>query len=133
MSGKTLLVVDDEAIVLSVSKRILESAGYRVLCAADGAQALEACRDKGNLIDAVLTDINMPRVNGPALVQCLAQSHPGMPVMFMTGYKQDSPIMQEFLREPHLDGHKVIQKPFTPKELVAAISKLIAEAPGGAH
>jgi CheY-like chemotaxis protein len=67
-SRSTILVVDDEPAVLNLVKVILEAAGYAVLGACSGQEALALCQNQNHLIDLLLTDIDMPDVSGPELV-----------------------------------------------------------------
>ena len=121
---KTVLVVDDEPFVLTVAQRILQSAGFKVLTATDGDEALQLCREDES-IDLLLTDINMPRVNGPDLVRCFARTRPDVPVIFMTGFDPEAEMVQNLLAEPKLNGHLLMKKPFKPRELIGQVKRLL--------
>src|SRR5919199_1387578 len=83
-AGVSVLVVDDEAAVRRFAARVLERDGFEVREASDGAEALELVRKFGPEIDAVVTDIVMPRMNGVELMEALSASHPDLPVLLMS-------------------------------------------------
>jgi two-component system cell cycle sensor histidine kinase/response regulator CckA len=80
------LVVDDETSVRRFARRALVEEGFVVEEAADGVEALTLVRSGTRAVDAVVSDIVMPRLNGVQLVQELARSHPGLPILLMSGY-----------------------------------------------
>jgi two-component system, cell cycle sensor histidine kinase and response regulator CckA len=82
----SVLVVDDEDAVRRFAMRVLEREGYLVIEARDGVEALELIKQGGTLLELVLSDIVMPRLNGVELMQALAASHPELPVILMSGY-----------------------------------------------
>ena len=83
--SRRILVVDDEPSVRRFASRVLVEAGYLVEEAMDGVTALERVTDGGRL-DAVVSDIVMPRLNGVELVKALAVTHPALPIILMSGY-----------------------------------------------
>lgn len=87
---ETLLLVEDEAPVRRVAKRILESAGYSVLTAANGEEGLLVCAQSATRIDLVLTDVVMPVMGGRAFAERAVQMRPGIKVVYMSGYTGDA-------------------------------------------
>ncbi len=89
---KTILCVDDNEQALSIRKIILETRGYRVLACNNGEMALEAFRRGG--IDLVLTDLNMPGVDGPRLIEEIKNISPQTPAVLISGrtkiYERDT-------------------------------------------
>ena len=83
--SRRILVVDDEPAVRRFASRVLVEAGYLVEEAMDGVAALERVTD-GERLDAVVSDIVMPRLNGVELVKALAVTHPALPIILMSGY-----------------------------------------------
>ena len=83
--SRRILVVDDEPSVRRFASRVLVEAGYLVEEAMDGVVALERVTD-GERLDAVVSDIVMPRLNGVELVKALAVTHPALPIILMSGY-----------------------------------------------
>jgi len=120
-SSLTILVVDDEPAVLHLVKSILEPAGYAVLVASSAQQALGLV-EKGNAVDLLLTDINMPRISGLVLASRFSELTPHLPVMFMTGHRADNFGIEVLLREGSFSECKVIYKPFTARELISEVA-----------
>ena len=114
--SKTVLVVDDEAGVRSVTARILRHSGYQVIEANDGADALRmmASATQPHL---VLTDVSMPQVGGIELTQLLRKRWPGLPVIFMSGFASSE--LQQL--ESVVTNTTVLQKPFAIPALLDAI------------
>lgn len=81
-----VLVVDDETTVRRFTARVLCDEGCRVSEAGDGEEALAMVRQGASPVDVVVSDVVMPRVNGVELLRQLAASHPGLPVILMSGY-----------------------------------------------
>jgi PAS domain S-box-containing protein len=111
--SETLLVVDDDVLVLRVASRSLERLGYRVFSAGSAAQATAIAAEHGRELDLLLTDVSMPGQRGPGLAEELQGEWPHLKVLFMTGYPlESSPLGAD---APHL------AKPFSPEELAQAI------------
>jgi signal transduction histidine kinase len=119
-TGGTILVVEDEAGVRNACRRILERAGFGVIEASDGAQAL--AKLDGLRIDLLLTDVVMPGgMSGRDLATQLEQLRPGVPVLFMSGYNADA-IAKRGVLEP---GISVVEKPFTSADLLRKVRELL--------
>jgi signal transduction histidine kinase/CheY-like chemotaxis protein len=118
--GGTVLVVEDEDGVRNACRRILERAGFRVLEASDGSQAL--AKVDGLQIDLLLTDVVMPGgMSGRELARQLEDLRPGVPVLFMSGYNADA-IATRGVLEP---GISVVEKPFTSVDLLSKVRELL--------
>jgi two-component system, cell cycle sensor histidine kinase and response regulator CckA len=111
----TLLVVDDEDAVRKTMKRILESAGYTVLEASNGENALRICVAHGDAIDLLVTDLRMPKMDGRELTRRARELRPHMGVLIVTGLADGSPLPS--------DG--VLAKPFSAGGLLARIEQLL--------
>ncbi len=85
-AGPSILIVDDEGAVRRFAARVLERAGYAVVEARDGVEALELLNQGLGWFDAVVSDIVMPRLNGVGLMQAISTTQPGLPVILMSGY-----------------------------------------------
>ena len=83
--GELILVVDDEAAVREITKQTLEAYGYRVVLATDGADAIAVYARESAEIAAVLTDMMMPVMDGPATIQVLRRINPGLPIIAASG------------------------------------------------
>jgi CheY-like chemotaxis protein len=110
---ETVLLVEDEAAVRNLAKRILTQRGYRVLEAADGAIALRVAAGHVGEIDLVLTDVEMPNLGGRGMVEELKELSPGLTVLFMSGYPKD----EVFPEAARAEKTAYLQKPFTGETL----------------
>ncbi len=118
----TVLVVDDQAAIRDVAHRVLTRAGYRVVTAADGHEALGFLRDPEMAADLVLTDVVMPGMTGAAFAAQAHAMRPGLPMLFMSGYEQDD-AAGEGWPDP---GAQVIGKPFTRAALLTRVTQMLA-------
>jgi CheY-like chemotaxis protein len=123
-SGETILLVEDEATVRSLAKKILSQRGFRVLEAADGAIALRLAAGHVGEIDLVLTDVAMPNLGGRGMVEELRELSPGVRVLFMSGYPKEEvfPDKQTARLTPYL------QKPFTGETLFSEVRAALGYA-----
>jgi two-component system, cell cycle sensor histidine kinase and response regulator CckA len=122
----TVLVVDDEPALVNLAKMALEAGGYEVLTAFNGRQALEVYANQKDRIDLLLTDMNMPRMNGAELACSLVELLPGLPVVFMTGDHTATPKLEILVRHGPFSDCRIIRKPFTPAQLLEEVAHLIA-------
>ncbi|MEX1185738.1 MAG: response regulator [Gemmatimonadaceae bacterium] len=114
---ETVLLVEDESSVRVLATRILREAGYRVLIAANGADAQSQFDRNESLIDLVLTDVVMPGVGGPELLARLHACNPTLPVLYMSGYTEQSIATRVGLDR----GIPFLPKPFTAAELLRSV------------
>ena len=108
-----VLVVEDEELVRGFVRRALEGAGYEILLAEDGQDALDVMGASDAPVDLVLTDVVMPRLNGTELAERIAGLAPGVPVLFMSGYLPNHTLSAHLWDNPEL----LLRKPFTSTEL----------------
>ena len=127
-AGSTLsvLVVDDETAVRRFACRVLERAGYGVLEAVDGVEALELIQSQTVSFEAVVSDIVMPRMNGVELMQALSVSQPELPMILMSGYAT-SALSELGIVTPC----SILPKPFSGERLLAEVSRCIRRPDGG--
>jgi len=97
-SKYTILVVDDEELLRKFIVTFLSQLGYSSVTAIDGVDALD--KMKGNKIDAVITDIKMPKMDGIILTKEISAQYPGVPVMVMTAFDEEYSQAQRFLSGP---------------------------------
>jgi PAS domain S-box-containing protein len=119
-TGKTILVAEDEDGLRDAVTRHLRRAGYQVLDAPNGREALHTAERHGDSIDALLTDVVMPVMNGRELAEALQHSRPEIPVLYMSGYAAPLMTAQGVLPQ----GVTVLSKPFTRSELLQALDTL---------
>jgi PAS domain S-box-containing protein len=119
--SETVLVVEDEPAVLSLSRRALEAQGYVVLAASDAAAALRVVERHGGTIHLLLTDVVMPGLSGRELADRLAAQRPGIRVLYMSGYPGDA-VVQHGTLPP---GSAFLQKPFSPDGLARKVRDVL--------
>ncbi len=124
VDSAVVLVVEDEAMVLRLAVRVLESRGYHVLSASTAEEALAIAGEQSGEIDLLITDVILPGMNGSALAQTLAESRPGMRVLFASGYT-DNMIQQHGVLGP---GVEFLQKPYMPSTLLTRVREVLAPA-----
>ena len=119
------MLVEDEAPVRRIVEEMLTRNGYRVLAAADGLAALEVSRAHDGPIDLVITDVVMPRMNADELVAQLEAEHPGIPILFISGYVDD--VINRYGVETW--SRRLLGKPFSEAELLDKVREILdAEA-----
>jgi PAS domain S-box-containing protein len=118
---ETILVVENDDALREATRRILDSNGYRVLVAADGADAIAAATVHPGSIDLLLTDIIMPRMLGKELAERLRRLRPGVMVLYMSGFAQT--VLRPL---GHLeDDSTVIEKPVSAAELLSRVRRAL--------
>jgi signal transduction histidine kinase/FixJ family two-component response regulator len=118
--GKTVLVVEDEREVRELACEFLKAAGYSVLTAEDGLEALEITKRLGKSIHLVLTDVVMPRMRGTALARQLKTLLPHLKIVYMTGYLGQNGEGDEYLKDAFF-----LQKPFSRESVVGQIGEAL--------
>jgi two-component system cell cycle sensor histidine kinase/response regulator CckA len=117
----TILVVDDEPLMLRYLGTILRDAGYEVLLADGGDEALAACKSAACCFDLMITDVVMPRMNGQELADCMNLRHPQAPIIFISGYPKTPRILAGLTGRGFRNGYTYLAKPFEKKELLAIV------------
>jgi two-component system, cell cycle sensor histidine kinase and response regulator CckA len=97
----------------------LQRYGYQVMAAVDGRQALELFRTYGHVIDAIVTDVNMPEMKGPELVGAVTASGAALPVLYISGFTAETLRLQDTAPR-----HAFLAKPFAPADLARAVQQL---------
>jgi len=128
---ETLLLVEDSAALREMILEVLEQHGYRVLQAGHGEQALEVLREHKQAVDLLLTDVVMPRLGGQDLANEVRLLHPGIRVIYMSGYTDGAISRAGILGE----GVTLLEKPFTSERLTRGVREaldgpLAGDAPG---
>ena len=116
---KTILVVEDTALVLKTVRMILENANFTVLAAASADEAMQLA-GSAKTIDLLLSDVMMPDVSGPDLALKLKELRPEMRVILMSGYRSGGMLVLNY-------GWYFIDKPFVAAQLVAKINEVLRE------
>ena len=118
-----VLVVDDEAPVRAVERRVLEHLGYSVLEATNGTELVEVLAG-GTQVDLLIADLDMPVVRGDEMARRVRRSRPDLPVLYVTGH------VDWLMEHPLGEGEAFLEKPFTAAGLLEAVSKVLHSAPG---
>ena len=117
---ETILLTEDEADVREIAKQFLESGGYRVVEAKDGADAIRLAREGKAKIDLLVTDMVMPGITGQELAVKLQQEIPGLCVIFMSGYSEHA-ATEMVDADP---GVRLLTKPFSRAALLRAVREI---------
>ena len=120
--ARTVLLAEDEPPVRRLVRRVLTRRGYHVIEAANGREALDIARAHPGPIDALVTDVVMPEMTGPELAEALRMDHPGLPVLFTSGYNEEG---MEGTGVVSGLGIAFLQKPFVPDDLVRLLGELL--------
>jgi two-component system cell cycle sensor histidine kinase/response regulator CckA len=119
--SETILLVEDDDQVRLVARGILRRSGYHVIEARNAGEALLHSEEHTGTIDLLLSDVVMPQMSGPALAKRLAGVRPGMKVLCMSGYTDDS-----IVRHGVLDANiAYLQKPITPEALTTKVREVL--------
>jgi two-component system cell cycle sensor histidine kinase/response regulator CckA len=122
IGSETILVVEDDETVRKFAERALKGFGYRILIAANGEEAVRIAGEYEGSIDLMLTDVVMPGMSGQDLEDKLKASKPGIKVLYMSGYTDDTIVHHGILDR----GKIFLQKPFT----IEALGRKVKEALG---
>jgi PAS domain S-box-containing protein len=119
--SETILLVEDEDLVVQVGQALLERLGYRVIVAKDGKQAVDTIAKKGDDIDLVILDLIMPKMGGDKAFDLIREIQPAMPVILSSGYSLNGQANAIIRR----GCNDFIQKPFTISELSQKVRKIL--------
>ena len=117
----TILLVEDEESVRRLARRVLENAGYRVLEATQGHEALAVAEQWLGAVDLVITDIVMPGMSGQELTLRLRERHPTLRILYVSGYTDDAILQHGTL----LPDTAFLHKPFSPGLLTAKVREML--------
>lgn len=122
----TILIVDDEPMMLEMNADMLASFGHQTMVARDGQAGLDCFLEDPTAVDLVITDINMPVMDGPTMIREMRKARPGLPIIAVSGLSQ-----ADHARDgTGLEGTEILHKPYSTDQLLAAIAaKMTASAP----
>jgi CheY-like chemotaxis protein len=120
---ETILLVDDDEQVRLVARGILRRQGYHVIDAKHAGEALLHCEQHVGTIHLLLTDVVMPQMSGPELARRLTSTRPGLKVLCMSGYTDDSIVRHGVLA----DQIAFLQKPFTSESLTRKVREVLGD------
>ena len=119
-AARVILLAEDEPLVQRVAARVLTQAGYFLLCGDDGLHALKLSRQYMGEIDLLLTDIQMPNLNGLELIGRIREERPEIRVLAMSGHALDPGGVSDI---------PLLRKPFTPTTLKHHVLQIISPDP----
>ena len=117
----TILIVEDDAALLQVTRRSLDEIGYTILSARNAAEAMDTSMQYQGAIHLMITDVIMPGISGSRLAARLSPARPEMKVLYVSGYTDDAIVHHGVLE----NGLAFLQKPFSPKALARKVSELL--------
>lgn len=121
--GETILLVEDEPGIMKMGQIILENLGYRVLAANTPDEALRLAKENSDVIQLLITDVIMPKMNGRNLAEQLHNFFPNLKTLFMSGYTSDVIAHHGVLDQ----GVNFIQKPFSKKNIAFKVKKVLEQ------
>ncbi len=119
--NELVLVVDDEAALREITKATLESFGYRVVVAADGAEAVARSAEHSEVLALMVTDLQMPHLDGISAIRAVRRLCPQLPVIAMSG----SPMEQEAVERSGVEVHAVLTKPLSAAALLLEMDRIL--------
>jgi two-component system cell cycle sensor histidine kinase/response regulator CckA len=114
---ETILIAEDHESIREMARQTLAGAGYKVLCTSDGQEALQVCQREAP--DIVILDVVMPKLGGSATAACLLERFAGLPILFTSGYSQDSEAIAA------VPGSQYLQKPYSPTALARMVREML--------
>jgi two-component system cell cycle sensor histidine kinase/response regulator CckA len=118
---RTVLLVDDDEGVLAILEHTMAQQGWRILAAENGEQALQSCRDQIDAVDLVITDLQMPEMNGNELAKRLRELKPALPIIFVSG--DSGSDLADAVKA--LPNHRYLKKPFRTSELAELVTNFV--------
>ena len=123
-NGEMVLVVDDEASVLTITSQTLQAFGYRILTATDGADAVAVYAENKNEIAVVLTDMAMPIMDGPATIHAMMRVNPAVKIIATSGLNENSRVA----KASGAGVQHFLMKPYTTETLLKTLRAILDEA-----
>ena len=121
--NETILIAEDDESVLALAKHLLTGAGYTVLTAMDGKEAIEIFEQHANKIDMVMFDVVMPRLGGKQALERILELRPGIPHLFASGYSENA-VHTNFIQNR---GLHLLSKPYQTETLLRKIREVLDE------
>jgi len=119
----TILLVDDDPMVIDMLECVIQAHGFQVVIATDGFEACRTFLAKPERFDLVVSDVQMPNMNGVEAYKIMVQVNPKLRSIFMSGYLSGIDVFQEI---QHFKP-EYISKPFSPSHLIGKICEVLAE------
>jgi two-component system cell cycle sensor histidine kinase/response regulator CckA len=120
-NGELVLIVDDEPAIRDIASRVLSTHGYRPLTACEGNEAVALFEQNRDKVKAVVSDLMMPRMDGPTTIRALRKMNPDLKTIMITGLGEDARVAEAKAAGSDL----VLSKPFTAEQLLLALKQLL--------
>lgn len=117
--SQTILIVDDSPTVIKFMAFSLKSKGYQVVSACDGMDALEKLSHLDKAVDLIVTDLNMPNLDGYGLIEAVRQNHQDTPIIILSSEEGE----RDQVRGMEVGANSYLVKPFKPAVLLSEVSK----------
>lgn len=117
--SQTILIVDDSPTVIKFMAFSLKSKGYQVVSACDGMDALEKLSHLDKAVDLIVTDLNMPNLDGYGLIEAVRQNHRDTPIIILSSEEGE----RDLVRGMEVGANSYLVKPFKPAVLLSEVSK----------
>lgn len=114
LANKTILVVDDEELILDLIIKIMKRSGYSVVSASSAKEGLNLIDNQKLIIDLLITDVILPEIKGPELYGFVLQKAPQAKVIYISGYTAESLLHNNIV----INSEHFLQKPFNPQDLL---------------
>jgi CheY-like chemotaxis protein len=118
---ETVLVIEDDDSIRALIARILTVRGYGVLLASRGAEAMRIARDSSRTVDLVISDIVLPEMTGPEIVEALQRENAGLRILYISGYPNEATPLFGVL-DP---DDNFLMKPFLPSQLAVRVREIL--------
>ncbi len=130
MLPKTILVLEDSPESLMVLREVLNQAGFRVLEAGDGNEAIEVCRQHRRDLSLLISDVMLTGITGPATADRIRVLCPDLPILYISGHDRDELLNRGLLDREELHSGEVrfLQKPFTSMELKERVNAIVSHS-----
>ena len=120
-SNELILVAEDHDGMRDMAEQILDTLGYKLILARDGDEAVQKFRERAGEISLLLMDVVMPKMAGTEAYEKILASHPGIPVIFTSGYSEQGAYLSSALHA----GATVLQKPYGARTLARKVRELL--------
>ncbi len=127
LAGRTVLLIDDEPLVLRSGVRLLRALGCEVLSAASGSEGMARVKERNGAVDLVIVDFVMPEMDGVAVIEELHKLYPTIPMILASGYTRESERL-ECVRE-RFSGVAFLAKPYRSEDLMGVAKQLLGSGP----
>ena len=123
--SETILLAEDHEGLREMSHQALSNLGYSIVLARDGREAVEQFAANSDRISLLVLDVVMPRLGGPDALKQIRQMNPAIPVIFTSGYSEESDILSSLISR---GAARLLQKPYAPRDLARKIRELLDKA-----